>query len=159
MRTLVVYYSLSGNTRAIATVIARELGADLEEIGCGTYSAGGWSYIRAAIDSLRGKLPPIEPISRSPAEYDLVVIGGPVWASHLATPARAFLQRYPQLPAVAFFVTQGGSGAERAFREMKQLTGGEPQATLIVREQDVKAGGYGPAVSAFASKLGKAKVA
>jgi multimeric flavodoxin WrbA len=161
MKTLVVYYSLWGNTRAVATAIAKELGADLEEIRCSRYSPGAWGFVRAAFDSLRGKLPPVEAVSNELSQYDRIVIGGPVWASHLATPVRAFLRHEStRLSQTAFFVTLGGTGSERALQEMKQMAGGaEPQATLAVRERDIKAAKYGAAVSDFVSKVDKARAA
>lgn len=154
MKSLVVYYSLSGNTRTVATAIARELGADIEEIHCRRYGGGGWSYLRAAIDSWRGRLPEIDAPSRSPAGYDLVVVGGPVWTGHLAPPVRAWLAgQQPRLSGVAFFVTFGGRGAERALQEMREQGGAEPKATLTVREDDIKKGRFSSAVVSFAAKL------
>jgi flavodoxin len=58
MKTLVPYYSLSGTTRTVATQLAGDLGADIEEIRCKRYLPGFWGYLRAAYDSARGNLPP-----------------------------------------------------------------------------------------------------
>lgn len=154
MKTLVVYYSLSGNTRNLATVLARDLGADVEELSCGRYSPGIWGSMRAVYDSWRGRLSPIGPLAHEPSQYELVVIAGPIWASHPAAPVRTFLQRERTgLPRVAFLLTQLGSGGERALREMETMIGRSPLATLLVNDRDIKAQTFAFALSAFASRL------
>lgn len=160
MRTLVVYYSLSGTTRTAATALAKELGADIEEIRCGRFSIGFWGFLRACRDSWKGNLPPIEPLTHAPSGYDLVVIGGPIWAWHPAPPVLAFLrQEASRLPGVAFLLTHGGSAAQRSLGEMQRLAGRAPLATLVVRAADVAQGKFGPAVSSFAATLRTAKAA
>ncbi len=154
MNTLIVYYSLSGTTRAVATALAKEFGADIEEIRCGRYSPGFWGFLRAAYDSWRGNLPPIEPLTHAPSRYDLVLIGGPIWAFHPATPVRAYLrQEVSRLSGVAFFLTHGGSAAQRALHEVELLAGRALIATLVVREADVKKGKLGSALLPFVSTL------
>lgn len=154
MSMLVAYYSLSGTTRTLATALAKELGADVEEIRSDRYAPDVWGSIRAGYDSWLGNLPPIEPLVHLPSRYALVVLGGPVWAFHPATPVRAFLrQEGSRLRNLAFFLTHGGSAAGRTLREMARLAGRSPIATLVVREADVKAGSFGSAVSSFATAL------
>lgn len=160
MHALIVYYSRSGTSRAVATELAKELGADIEEIRCARYSPGFRGYLRAAGDSWRGKLPSIEPLTQVPSRYDLVVVGGPVWAFHPATPLRAYLrQQASRLPRVAFFLTHGGSAAQQSLGEMAQLAGQAPIATLVVREADVRQGKFSAAVSSFAATLRVSKAA
>lgn len=52
MKAFVVCYSLSGTTRAVATAFAKELGAGIEEMRCGRYTASSWGFIRAASDCM-----------------------------------------------------------------------------------------------------------
>jgi len=160
MKSLVVYYSRSGITRTVATMLAKDLAADIEEMRCSRYSLGGRSYWRAVYDSLTGALPPIEPLVHAPSQYELVVIAGPIWASHPATPVRAFLkQECSRLPRVAFVLTHGGGWGERSLREMEQIAGRAPVATLVVREPDVKGQRFATALSSFEAKLSKAEAA
>lgn len=160
MKALVVYYSLSGNTRLIATALARELGADIEEIGCSRYSPGLWGFVRAGYDSWKGNLPPIEPLRHSPSQYQLVVIAGPIWAFHPATPIRTFLQQQRTgLPPVAFLLTHGGSAGERSLREMEEIVERSPVAGLVVTEGDIKAQRFAQTLTSFAVKLQKAEAA
>ena len=160
MRALVIYYSLSGNSRAVATALANALGADIEEIRCSRYAPGIWGALKAGYDSVRGKLPPIAPPTCSASRYELVVIGGPIWAFHPATPVRAYLQQEKaRLPTVAFLLTHGGSAAAQALREMEQLAQRRPKATLVVREADIKSGGFNSAIAGFAGALRKASAA
>jgi menaquinone-dependent protoporphyrinogen IX oxidase len=154
MNTLVVYYSLSGNTRTVATALAQRLSADIEEIRCGRYTRGFSGFIRACYDSWGGYLPPIEPLSHGLSRYELVVIGAPIWAWHPATPVRALLcQEASRLPTVAFLLTHGGAAAQQSLREMEQLAGRAAKASLVVREADIRSGRFEAAVSSFASRL------
>ncbi len=101
-------------------------------------------------------MPPIERPTHAPTTYDLVVIGGPIWASHPAPPVRAYLQHeVGRFSNAAFFLTHGGSSPEKALGEMEALGGVTPKATLVVRESDVKSGRFRSAVAPFAATLRK----
>jgi hypothetical protein len=102
------------------------------------------------------RLPQIENPSHSPSEYDLVVVCGPIWASLSAPPVRTYLRRTAgELSKAAFVLTHGGSPPEKALREMETIAGTAPAGTLVVREADVKAGAFKPALSSFAASLRK----
>jgi hypothetical protein len=160
MKTLILYYSLSGTTRRVSTQLAGDLDADIEEIRCKRYLPGFWGYLRAAYDSWRGNLPPIDPIAHSVSRYDLVVIAAPIWVSRPATPVRAVLKlERERLPRVAFVLTYGGSGAIRSLGELEAIVGRGPIATLVVREQDVKPQKIASAMSSFEVRLQQARAA
>ena len=154
MKTLIIYYSWSGWTRIVAAALAKELGADIEEIRCGRYAPGFWGRIRAMVDGWQGHLPVIEPLSHLPSSYDLVAIGGPIWVFHPATPVRSLLrQQAAKLPKVAFFLTHGGSAAEQSLREMQTLAGKVPAASIVIRDNDIKNGSFVRALTSFAETL------
>jgi menaquinone-dependent protoporphyrinogen IX oxidase len=160
MKTLVVYYSLSGTTRTVAQAIAQELDADVDEIRCARYQPGFWGFVKAGHDSWRDRLPVIEEPMLPASAYDLVLVGGPMWAFRAATPVRAYLRKEArELPNTAFFLTHGGAPADKAFREMQVLAARAPISTLVVREQDVKAGRFTSAVASFAAALRVAQAA
>lgn len=160
MTALIVYYSLSGTARAVAEALAKDLSADVEEIRCARYTRGVMGFMRAAYDSWRGNLPEVEPLSRDLARYDLVVIGGPIWAFHPSTPVRAFLKREARrLPGVAFFLTHGGSAGPESLHELEQIAGRAPRATLTVRQTEVEHGAFHAKVAGFATALRAEKAA
>ena len=70
-RTLVVFYSLSGNTEKVARAIAERLDADLEAIRETKARSGGWGYMTAAMGAIFGSMPQIEPSAKDPADYDI----------------------------------------------------------------------------------------
>ena len=141
MHALVVFYSLTGTTRRVAQALAAELGAELEEIRCPVYRPGFFGFWQAGYASWKGKIPEIWPPEHKPSDYDLIVVGGPVWGWNACTPVRAYLMREAaRLPAVAFLVTVGGVGFERALATMEALAGRKPAATLGLRTEDFKRG-------------------
>ena len=155
MRALVVFYSLTGTTRRVAQTLAAELGADLEEIRCSRYRPGFFGFWRAGYASWRSKIPEIVPPTRDPGDYELVAVGGPVWAWNASTPVRAYLMgEATRFPSVAFFVTVGGVGYEKALATMEALASRKPASTLVLRTEDFKRGRDQVAVSSFAAALG-----
>lgn len=154
MNALVVFYSRSGTTREAAEHIARRLGADLEEIHDPTDRRGIRGWVRSILDVRRGRKPPITPAIHDPARYDLVVVGSPVWDAHVSAPVHAYLSMHAgALKKVAFFITEGGRGETRAFREMRELAGRGPVATLLLLQRDVQRGRDAPAIDSFVRML------
>lgn len=112
MKTLVLYYSRTGNTARVAEAIAAELGADLEALQDPTHYAGALGFLKASRDALTGGVAALAPLEHDPAGYDLVIVGQPVWANR-PTPAVNALAEMPGFHGrrVALFATYDGSGA------------------------------------------------
>jgi len=86
LKTLVVYYSRIGNARFVAQTIAAEVGADIEEVMNQKKRSGPTGFFTGDSDAIRGKETKISPTTKGPTEYDLIIVGTPVWASR-PTPA------------------------------------------------------------------------
>jgi menaquinone-dependent protoporphyrinogen IX oxidase len=154
MRTLVVFYSRSGTTRLVAEKIARGLGADTEELVDPTDRRGVRGYLRSGFDARLGRWMPLEPVERDPMKYDLVVVGTPVWVSCISAPVRTFLgNNARRLRKVAFFVTEGGRGEKEVFRQMAEVVGVEPAATVALKKRDVEHGRSASVIASFVASL------
>lgn len=110
-KTLVVFYSLSGNTRDIAEKIQAKTNADLYEIMTEEpIEASPAFYIKSrqqlknkAYPALKGELPDF-------SSYDTIFVGFPVWWYTIATPVLAFLEKADfQGKKVVPFSTQGSN--------------------------------------------------
>ncbi|MFW6061426.1 MAG: flavodoxin family protein [Planctomycetota bacterium] len=97
-RILVVFYSRTGTTRQVARETGELLGevADLEEIVDHVPRAGLAGYLRSGWEAVRKATPPIDPPSHAPDRYDLVLLATPVWAAHVSSPVRTWLDQNAQ---------------------------------------------------------------
>lgn len=152
---LVVFYSRTGHTRKVAEAVAKALHADLEELHDRVDRRGVLGYLRSGAEALFGVSTELAPPRRDPRDYDLVVVGSPVWNMSLSTPVRTWLWlERPRLPRVAFFLTLGGVGEARVLGQMKAVAAKAPVATLVVREGELARGALRRAVAAYAEALG-----
>ena len=141
--TLVVYYTRTGRTGKVAAEIADRLQGDLDEIREPGKRRGILGFLRSGFEALGGRLAAIEEPGRNPAEYDLVIVGTPVWATRMSSPVRTYLTRYRnRLPEAAFFCTSDGPGNQGALREMAALCDKKPLALLAVARGDLRDGRY-----------------
>ena len=94
MKTAVVYYSLQGNIRYVAEKVAAKLGADLIElIPVKAYPDKGMKkFIWGGSAVTFKKKPELKPYSFNTGDYDLIILGTPVWASGFTPPLRTFLE-------------------------------------------------------------------
>jgi flavodoxin len=116
MKSLVVYYSLTGKTKLVAQTIAEALNATLVEItetkprklGPLVYLTGGFA---ATIN--RGSK--INPIDVDLKQYERIFIGSPTWNSRPAPAINSFIyQTNFEGRSVIPFFTMGGNNAEKA---------------------------------------------
>jgi flavodoxin len=152
-RILVVCYSRGGTTLRVAAQLAEALGADLERIGEPGSRAGLLGFARSAFEALARGVPTIE-TRRDPREYDLVVLGTPVWAHTMAAPVRTYILSHPgQLRRAAFFAVMRGHGGEQTLRELLAACEAPDAARCLFREGEIQRGQHHPVLEAFARTL------
>jgi len=118
--------------------IARALPCDIEEIRERDSRLGVLGYLRSGYEAWFQRPVRIREPGVDPGTYDLVVVGTPIWNASLSSPVRAYLaQNKAKLPAIAFFLTYGGSSRKRVLRQMQEACGRAPVATLALRERDL----------------------
>jgi flavodoxin len=123
LKSLVVYYYRAGNARFVAQTIAAEVGADIEEVIDLKKRSGVLGFLRCGSDARRGKETKIAPTTKSPADYDLIIVGTPVWAGR-PTPAITTYLKKNDLSGkkAAVFLTQGGKKPQvKAIDQTKAL--------------------------------------
>ena len=149
MKVLVIYYSRTGHTKTVAEALATALQCDKEEIVDTKKRSGTLGYIRSGRDATQGSLTVIEDIRSTVSEYDLVIIGTPVWAGRVSTPVRTFIHQYKNFEKVAFFSTQDGKDAGKAFTEMETLCGMTPVSVLSIPSKEVEKKDFDEKMSQF----------
>jgi len=87
MKNLVVYYSWTGSTRAVAQAVSAAVEGELVEITEVKRRSGIWGFITGGFQASMGKASRIRETLPDPAGYDAIYIGTPVWA---AKPSAAF---------------------------------------------------------------------
>jgi len=129
-KTLVAYYSRSGNTAHTANLIHAATDADMFEIKTARPNYYPTEYTPmtqvAKQEIENGTLPHIND-GPDLTQYDIIFIGTPIWWGTMASPVRAFLTNNSfDGKTVVPFATHGGGGAGTAFQDIMDLT---PDAT------------------------------
>ncbi len=155
MKSLVLYYSRTGTTAKVAHALQAAMGAEIGVITCPRYQSGWFRYLLAGYDSVKGRLPAINAPDIAFDDYDLVILGSPIWTSYPALPLRSFLAKKPQLPerTALFFTCGGHSPPEKAVDCVNDLLPVPLATSLAIAQEDVAEGRYIDAVDAFAAKL------
>lgn len=119
MKILVAYYSRTGHTKQVAQTIAQNLSADIDEIIDQTDRGGIRGWLGGGKDALFKNDTDINYL-RSPENYDLVIIGTPVWCATMTPAIRAYLQKF-NIKQAAFYCTFGGNEGN-TFKDMSNLS-------------------------------------
>ena len=130
-KMLVLYYSQTGNTKAVANEIATKLGADIEEITMvNPYDTGFKATIdRCMQEREQGIIPEIQPVKADVANYDVIFIGFPVWFGTYAPPVANYLSQVDLSgKKIVPFCTFGSGGLESS---VKDLVAAEPDAEVL----------------------------
>ena len=130
-KMLVLYYSQTGNTKAVAEEIATKLGADIEEITMvNPYDTGFQATINRCLqDREQGIIPDIQPVKANVADYDVIFLGFPVWFGTYAPPVQKFLLGADLSgKKIVPFCTFGSGGLESSVKDLVQA---EPNAEVM----------------------------
>ena len=126
MKTLVVFYSLEGNVAKISKAIAETMNADILEIKL-KRPLNPNSFIKFIIGgfgAVRGWAPKLMPYTIDLNEYELIIIGTPVWAS-LPVPAVNTFFKDNNLTGknIAIFCSYRGDSGKTLVKMKERATG------------------------------------
>ena len=135
MKIAICYYSMSENTQYAATEIARKIKENAKEqttvdliriFPKKAYNDKGlMKFLWGGRSALMAETPELNPYDFKASDYDIILLGSPVWARTFAPPLRTFINENPEIAKkpVAVFFCQGGSGGDKALDKLKEALG------------------------------------
>ena len=136
MKVCVVYYSMSGNTSMVADKIVELMSADkIELMPKKEYPSRGFrKFLWGGKSAVMHETPELEPYEFT-GDYDLIIIGSPVWAGNLTPPLNTFIRDNKEKinrMKVGCFLCQSGNGADKIFGKIKETFDKELIGELVL---------------------------
>ena len=135
MKKLVVFYSMSGNTKGVAQYIARKLRADIIEIETIKEYPDDHDVLvslgKKEVET--GYMPQIRPLAIDFAKYDGIILGTPIWWYTYAPAVRTFIKQFRQGlkgKTIYPFATCGGV-AGHAYGDLRRTLSKEKVEQLL----------------------------
>ena len=154
MKVLVVVYSRSGNTRRLAREISGNFDGDLEDLEDLKDRSGILGYLRSGWDSFRGKETEIGSIKYDPSDYQLVILGFPIWAGSIPPAIRTYLRKEgDKIDNLASFCTMKGSDPDKAYSEINNILDTDSTYTLSVKEKNLENDSYTEDLNNFLNNI------
>jgi len=117
MKTIILYYSYSGNTKAIAEKKAAEVGADIEQI-----LEEKKPFVLAGIfRAWRRKKASIQPIKAQLGNYGKIIIMSPVWGGYPVSAINNAIELLPTSKQVEIVMVSAGGGTKASAEGTKAL--------------------------------------
>lgn len=128
MKSIIIYYSMSGNVEQTANKIAQQLDAEVLRIEPQTAyrDKGLKKFLWGGKSALMGETPALKPYTFNADEYERIIIGTPVWASTFTPPIRTFIDENKAALTdkhIAMFTCLSGAGAQKAITKLKDYLG------------------------------------
>ena len=125
MRSVVIYYSYSGNTKRVSQVLTGLLAAkgEVESVELVSLDEAE-SFLAQCKRAFLRRRAKIQPVNFDLSRYDLICVGTPVWAFGPAPAINTYLDKCFGLEAkeVILFTTYGsGVGKERCLNYMQDI--------------------------------------
>ena len=120
MKTLVLFYSYSGNSKRLANELAAKESADIAEIKDVKRPGTLKAYSVGCFAAMRGKAWPIQPLSADLSDYERLILFAPIWAGNPAPAFNAVLELLPAGKPVEVKLVSG-SGESNCEERLKGI--------------------------------------
>lgn len=134
-KILIAYFSWSGNTKAVAEEIHKQIGGDLYEIVPATAYPTSYNATveQAKQEQQNNARPAIKNNLPNLADYDMIFLGYPNWWGSYPMPVATFIEKVNlQGKTVAPFFTHGGGGVQRCQSDLAKLAPNASFAPYLV---------------------------
>ena len=147
-KILVLYYSRTGTTETLANAIHGIVGGDILKIETVDLYDASFEETVALVEQQQaeGYKPPLATEISDLAEYDIIILGSPIWYGNVSLPIETLLTEYDVSgKTIVPFVTHNGGGPEKSMETLKAycpdatvLTGYDMMAENGVNEDEIR---------------------
>lgn len=128
MKTIILYYSYSGNNELLAEELKRRTGADTQRV----FEVKRRGFLIMLLDFIFGLRRKVKPSYLPLKDYDRVIMIAPIWWGRIASPMREFIKmERANIRNFSFITFCGAAGNQRIEQELTRLLGTKP---LVVTE-------------------------
>lgn len=130
-KKLVLYYSETGTTKAVAEELQKQVGADIESVEAAEPYTGKFQETiqRGQREMQSGSWPALKPLKSKLSEYDVVFLGYPIWFGTYANPIVTLVKENDFAgKTIVPFCTFGSGGLNTSSGALKKAL---PKATVV----------------------------
>lgn len=139
-KSLVLYFSLYGDTQTMAELLGRITRGTVVPLQVETPFPDDMNAVNDVAEAQRAKgtFPALAGPLPAVQDYDIVLLGGPVWNGHVATPLRRLIQDtdFGIVPVAPFYTYATDPGAYA--QEVNALLEPSSRASLGMSDETVK---------------------
>jgi len=136
MKTIVLYYSFGGSTKAEAERIAAENDAVLCRVVETKNRSLISSFVQGAPNAMKRKASEIKQIGQDLNSFDRIIIGCPIWGGYPAPAFNAIVELLPMDKEVELFFCSGGGDTQKSSQGTRDLI--SKKGCKLISYRDVK---------------------
>jgi Flavodoxins len=140
MKTLVIYYSYTGNAKKIAEDLAKKESADILEVKEKNTRSKFNAYVFGSFAAMRQKQVQLQPFNSDFSKYDKLIIVMPIWAGHPAPAMSNIINLLPKNKKIALIMTSGSGNSKGSSEKTKALI--KAKGCNVIKYEDRKASSH-----------------
>jgi flavodoxin len=120
-KVLILYYSFEGSTKKIAEYLANNLQVDIKRVEpVNELKSKGFSkFLWGGSQVIMKKTPEIKVLNINIDDYDLIILGSPIWAGNFAPPIYTMFEKgLIKNKKIAYFYCHEGGASKSVKRAM-----------------------------------------
>ena len=113
MKTLILFYSYTGNSKRFAENLSKKIGADIEEVKTDKRPGTIAAYVLGSLSAMRQKSVIIKPIQADIRQYDHFILIAPIWAGNPAPAFNSMIDKLSAKKSVELYFISGSGNSNK----------------------------------------------
>jgi len=113
MKTLILFYSYTGNSKRFAENLSKKIDADIEEVKTDKRPGTIAAYVLGSFSAMRQKSVIIKPIQADISQYDHFILIAPIWAGNPAPAFNSMIDNLSAKKSVELYLISGSGNSNK----------------------------------------------
>jgi len=113
MKTLILFYSYTGNSKRFAENLSKKIGADIEEVKTDKRPGTIAAYVFGSFSAMRQKSVIIKPIQADISQYEHFILIAPIWAGNPAPAFNSMIDNLSAKKSVELYLISGSGNSNK----------------------------------------------